>query len=310
MESRIESRTRRRFFEKRIVLLANSRYVLYRFFFPSHAERLMWLLKEGRGRSVPMQKFLCRTGSWYEAVYYCGYWVAASYEQGSPLLDAGTTTSVAALGRALARLHSIERSSAGPLFRLALTWGTYAQQLLRQLRRGLRSGGRPGHKETRFYYDWLQREGAFIKDLSGYQLTHGDIYGRNILVRDGDICLIDYELARFEPAGLELATALLRAFCGERPDLRHSLLQAYLETCPYPLACLWHKKAAFFLVAAALRLAERRQFRARRLARLGRSDETPRLQAEWYGRWARDMMDAHSAGQTVPESLLVLCQLK
>lgn len=303
----VERRTRRWLFEKRVVASGGERYVLYRFPTEAQAAALERFLVAGAEAGVPMQRFLGRTRGWRAAVRQRGYWLVSSYEPGEPLIGRGSAQTLSALGRALAALHSLESERPGPLFGIGLPWPGYAARLRWELSSVLRRG-----RAVIAAADcaaWLSEHGGFVEGIDRFQLAHGDLYGKNVLVRErgGAVYLIDYELAAYQPAGLELAVALLRAFCGEDAALRRSLLEAYLAHCTPWVREAWDEHHAFFLIAAALRLAGSRQRRARILARRGLPADQPRDHAVRYLQWAERMVRAHRAGARGAEALLECC---
>lgn len=304
--ARIEHFTRRvGLFSKRIVRVDGERYVLHRFLRARAAARLLWLLGEGARHDVPLQRPVAWTRSSWQALRLGGFWVATGFLPGEPILGIGSPANLAALGGAIARLHCIEGERPGALFRAQAPWPGWLRRLQAQLARGLSVGaGAEERSAQHAHAQWLSANGVFLAGLESYQLTHGDLYGANVLAAGDDVSLIDYERAGFEPAGLELATALLRDFCGGRVALRMKLLEGYLADCSPRVSALWQAHAAFYLVAAALRLADRRDFRARQLARLGRSGASARGEALRYAAWARRLMDAQRAGATSTVTLL------
>ena len=291
------SKWRLSLYQKRVVQVDGERYVLYRFLNPRAAGRLLWLLGECERHGVPLQQPVAWTQSIGDAAMRGGCWVATRFVPGEPVLGLATPVTLAALGMALARLHGIERERPGALFRLHLPWRTWHQRLQAQLAAGLSVGlGADARDTTGDHARWLAGKSAFLAGLERYQLVHGDLYGANVLAAGDAVSLIDYEAVGFEPAGLELAGALLRDFCGGRSDLRTTLLEAYLQNCAPQVHALWQAHADFYLAAAALRLAWRRDLRARRLTRRRRDAEYARLQALHYAALGRRMIEAEKAG--------------
>ena len=305
--ARVErSKWRVSLYQKRVVGMEGERYVLYRFFDPRTADRLLWLLNECERRAVPLQRPAAWTRSPWEALRFRGFWVATDFARGEPILAIASPATLAALGAALARLHGIERERPGSLFRIHLPWKTWQQRLQAQLAHGLTVGASAGESGTAGVdAQWLMAKGAFLSTLERYQLVHGDLYGANVLAVGDTVNLIDYEAAGFEPAGLELASVLFRDFCGGRLGLRMALLDAYLQNCSSHLRALWEAHCAFYLAAAVLRLACRRDLRARRLTRRGRDGNDARLQALRYADWARQLMEAERAGIAGARALLL-----
>lgn len=298
------SRWRVRLYQKRQVRVDGQRYVLYRFLSGRAAARLLWLLEEGARHAVPLQRPVAWTRSPWEALRLGGFWVATDFLPGEPILGLASPATLRALGEALARLHRIERERPGTLFRVQAPWTDWLGTLRSQLAQGLSVGGADEGEAPGAQAQWLAAKGAFLAGLERYQLTHGDLYGANVLAAGDKITLIDYEAVSFEPAGLELATVLLRDFCGGRMGLRLELLDAYLAACSAPVRTLWQAHAAFYLVAAALRLAQRRAVRARRLALRGRDGDAAQREALRYAGWARRLVAAERAGAVTAMALL------
>jgi Ser/Thr protein kinase RdoA (MazF antagonist) len=304
--ARVErSKWRLSLYQKRVVRADGERYVLYRFLNPRAAGRLLWLLSECEQHAVPLQRPAAWTRSTWDAVKLGGFWVATRFVPGEPILGLASPPTLVALGTALARLHGIERERPGALFRMHLPWRTWHQRFQGQLAGGLSVGLGAAERETvGNHLSWLTAKGAFLSRLERYQLVHGDLYGANVLAAGDAVSLIDYEAVSFEPAGLELASALLRDFCGGSLQLRMTLLDAYLQNCSSQVRGLWQTHCDFYLAAAALRLAWRRDLRARRLTRLRRDGDYARLQALRYARWARRLIEAGRAGAENARALL------
>jgi Ser/Thr protein kinase RdoA (MazF antagonist) len=288
-------------FYKRFVHLDGKRYVLHRFVSAHAAARLVWLLDQGSRHGVPLQTPVAWAQSPWEALKFGGFWVATDFLPGEALLGIGTPAQLSSLGAALARLHRIEGERPGALFRLEAPWRTWLQRLRIELARGLAVDASDSNG---VHAQWLGARDAFLGQLERYQLIHGDLYGANIVVTGDAISFIDFELAAFEPAGLELAITLLRDFCGGRVALRMELLDAYLSNCSASVHAQWQAHCAFYLVAGALRLAHRRSLRARRLARRGRDGNYAHLEALRYAAWARRMVDAERIGAASAQDLL------
>jgi len=305
--SLLEHRTSRGWFEKRVVRLHDERYVLYRFPVRSHARRLAWLLETMKARGAALQRYVTHIDDLRSALTRGGFWVASSFAPGRPIIGAGTPQQIEALGRVLGTLHQEENHNHGMLFSLAPGFSSYARVLRQELTGALHSMTSPPPQ----LHECLTRHSGFLDQARTFQLTHGDLHGKNIIAQDDGIVLVDYELARFEAAGMELATALLRTFCGEtefesRP-LRAALLGGYMQTCPPHLREMWEQHAPFFLIAAAARMAGNRRSRAHRLARRGQPSRMTLYQAAGYERWAYGMCELHARGIHHADRLLDLC---
>ena len=85
--ARVErSKWRVSLYQKRVVGMEGERYVLYRFFDPRTADRLLWLLNECERRVVPLQRPAAWTRSPWEALKFRGFWVATDFARGEPIL--------------------------------------------------------------------------------------------------------------------------------------------------------------------------------------------------------------------------------
>ncbi|MCD2181504.1 phosphotransferase enzyme family protein [Rhizobium sp. GN54] len=240
--------------QKRIVKLDGQTYVLYRFRF----RRAMVRFEEALGRleraGLSVQSICARTSSPGERLRH-GNWLALSYLPGRPLErrpDAGRLTS---LGKTMARLNALTGEPRHALFQHRHPTLPHEAYLAAEGRL------------TDAQRDWIRASLARLETLSATQLTHGDLYGDNIIVdADGSVGLIDYELMAYDLAGIELAATLLRPFC-RNDRTRRALLRAYMASCPRRLRRLWRKNSCDFIFAAAARLALARQDRVSHIER-------------------------------------------
>jgi Ser/Thr protein kinase RdoA (MazF antagonist) len=313
-QAEIVHRTRRRFFEKRIVRHESGNYVLYRFASPGKTRRLAKLLIECEAAGVPMQRLLHDSSGWWSGLKHFGFWLVASYEQGETWnVTPVQAAQMASLAKALARLHSIESLSPGPIFK--------KRSFLRK-----KQPDKPWHAEclavvraTAGLNDlqkqemtaWLHASANVFAEPSAYQLVHGDLYAKNVLVKDGQhVRLIDYELAAFEHAGFEFAGVLIRFTSGRNRKHRAEFLKTYLNECLPGVKEAWSRHAPEFLIYALLRLAWSRLRRAHILSRRGKIDDSIQLrqQLDRYVRGAYALVQALKAGLRDPEKLLVVYQ--
>ena len=294
-------RRRRRFFEKRIVRHDRGSYVLYRFSFPWQSRRLSKLLLECEAAGAPTQRLLHSGKGLRSFLTYFGFWLVASYEQGQPwdvaFVSAEQMTSLA---QALARLHSVQSRFPGPVFRNLPFWSE-------SLDRSWRSEGLAAvnaaavldEVQKNEIKEWLHRSSSVFAGSSFYQLVHGDLWAKNVLVVNGaSVRLIDYEKAAFTHAGFELADALIRFTSGRNQKHRGEFLRAYLAGCLPIVKESWRRHAPEFLIYALLRLAWSRLRRVRMLRRRGESSEIGRMmqQFERYLLHASAFVQACNAG--------------
>jgi Ser/Thr protein kinase RdoA (MazF antagonist) len=187
-----------------------------------------------------------------------GHWLALSHLPGQAITRKVNREGLVSLGRTMARLNALEGPPQRSLFKgkhPALPHEAYLAGDM-QL--------------TESQRQWIRESLARLKELSGTQLTHGDLYGANIIQDDDQtVGLIDYELLTYDLSGIELAATLLRPFCRSHKR-RQILLSAYLKACPPKLGQIWNDYGRDLLFAAAARLALARQERIRHVTRLNR----------------------------------------
>lgn len=243
--------------QKRIVELNGRKYVLYRFRSKRTRLRFEDTIRRLEQAGISVQSICAHTATNGEYLRH-GHWVALSYLPGEPIGKQANRSTLVSLGQSMARLNAIEGPAWTALFgarRPVLPHRTYLArdaQLTDAQRR------------------WVRESQARLEGLAGTQLTHGDLFGGNIIRNsDRSVSLIDYELLAHDLAGIELAATLLRPFC-RKDKRRRILVSAYLAACPPELEQAWRVHGRDFLFAAAARLALARQDRVRHVTRLDR----------------------------------------
>lgn len=308
-EAQVIHRTRRRLFEKRIVTLGERTHVLYRLPLPWQARRLAHLLREAQARGVAMQRVECVAARWLDLARYGGCWLVAGYEAGETLKIARFDDAlVDSLAASLARLHSISARGHGPLLRLGARVRSLMNAVEGDVHLALAQCEALAPQEQEAMRTWLGGRGERVWCREGFDLTHGDLLAKNILIRaDGaGVCLIDYELAAFDRAGFEVAAALIRFFHGRNTRYRARFLERYLAECSATVREDWQAHAPYFLVAAALRMARSRERRRHALSSRG-EQEAAGVQArrfDAYVKTAFSLMQAFEQGATDPEAML------
>ena len=197
---------------------------MYRFSFPWQSRRLSKLLLECEAAGAPTQRLLHSGKGLRSFLTYFGFWLVASYEQGQPWdVACVSADQMTSLAQALARLHSVQSRFPGPVFRNLPFWSE-------SLDRSWRSEGLAAvnaaavldEVQKNEIKEWLHRSSSVFAGSSFYQLVHGDLWAKNLLVVNGTfVRLIDYEKASFSYAGFELADALIR-FTRPPPFARRS----------------------------------------------------------------------------------------
>lgn len=311
-QASVVHRTRRWLFEKRITVLDGQKYVLYRFGRPKLAKRLIDFLQLTAGRGVPTQRLVVAQSGCCSTLKHRGAWVAVTYEDGNTWNTAQVNQDQAnSLARALAGLHSIESESSGFVFKSVFRPHDGGLSRLRSGCEEALSAADGLHEADKLVIrHWLAVAADSIGQGRIFRLVHGDFYGKNVvLCPDGvSICLIDYELAAYEYAGLELATGLVRFVSGKNARLRTGFLQTYLKECSESVRKEWKVNGAFFLICGFIRLAGLRVNRARILKRRGVQEEANQRILE-CGKYLSDalmLVQAQQNGVLDPEALLAV----
>ena len=231
--------TRRPYIEKRVVELDGNGYVLHRF--PSRAVLVEFeqTLCKARAEGTALQGVLLSTADIEDAP---GFWLVLNCLPGELMsrrrFDSKTLESLATN---VASLHRVHASQARPLLLRDMDQVPYHDFL-------------DEHDLSLAERQWVAASAERFYGIDRFQLSHGDLHGRNILVGpDKQAALIDYELLAFEPAGLELATMLLRSYC-RSPQHRRVFLKAYVAKSRKADLAFWKAHAADLLLAASLRL--------------------------------------------------------
>jgi len=310
-QTEIVYRRRRRLFEKRIVCHDGGNYVLYRFPLPWQARRLSKLLLGCEAAGVPTQKLLHCDKRPLSFLTHLGFWIVASYEQGQPWdVTCVSADQMSSLAQALARLHSVESPSPGPIFR-KVTFRTDfpARELHSECLAAVNAAERLNEGQKYQMKAWLRRSSSLFAGSSTYQLVHGDLWAKNLLVVNGTfVRLIDYEKASFSYAGFELADALIRFTNGRNQKHRDAFLRSYFAECLPRVKESWCRHAPEFLVYAMLRLAWSRLRRSRMLRRRGNFDEIDKMMRQFdrYTLNASAFLQACNSGAGERGKLLAL----
>ena len=245
---------RRLSIQKRIVVFEQQTYVLHFFLLKSTKDRFEDAVGRLEAAGISAQHVCAGTASWADAIKAGGHWLALSYLPGKPLTQKAHPAALAALGRTLARLNTIEGAATGALFERRRPVLPHEGYLAR-------SGALHSPEERR----WIEESLARMRRLPATQLTHGDLYGSNIIEQDEHaIGLIDYELMTYDISGIELAATMMRPFCRQTAQ-RRSLLDGYLGTCAADLRATWLAHAPDLVFTAATRLLAARRQRIRHL---------------------------------------------
>ncbi|NCD22015.1 MAG: aminoglycoside phosphotransferase family protein [Spartobacteria bacterium] len=302
-------RVRRCLFEKRLVVVHGSKFVLYKFFSPWRTKKLATLLNQAQGMDIRVQRPLDAVLGLGEALHHGGFWLVTAYEHGETR-DAKRLNAdyAASLGRTLGRLHSIQSPTFGPLFAWRAPWKTLRRHVEAECGDVVATLGRDDPTEKTRLTAWMRSAAVVFDNRRLFNLVHGDVLQKNIILgRDVmEACLIDYELAAFELAGLELASVRTRFFHGESAKYAPAFTAAYFANCDKTITADWERFGCHYLVYANLRFAHRLLRRARVLERRGLTAESAnRLgRARKFWRQAVALATAHAQGQSNPEALL------
>lgn len=253
-QARILHTKRRLHIQKRIVEFDGRKYVLHRFLRKATRDRFEATVRRLHEAGVLAQSVCTGTSSLQEAARFRGHWVALSFLPGKPLARKAPPKVLAALGRTMAGLNTIEGDAPGALFERR-------QPVLPHENHLAEHGQALSADERR----WIEDSLARMRRLPGNQLIHGDLYGGNIIAQeDQSVGLIDYELMTYDVSGIELAATLLRPFC-RRTAQRQGLLKAYLAACPEALRSVWETHAPDLIFTATARLLSLRRRRLKHL---------------------------------------------
>ncbi|MDR6758948.1 Ser/Thr protein kinase RdoA (MazF antagonist) [Mycoplana sp. BE70] len=243
--------------QKRIVELNQQQYVLYRFRTKRTMEHFEQTIQRLDSAGIAVQSICARTSSFGEYLRH-GHWIALSYLPGRHLSGKANRDGLVSLGQTMAKLNSLEGPPRRALFerkRPKLPHEAYIAgetQLTDKQR------------------TWIRESMDRLRGLPATQLTHGDLFGKNIIQNDDQsVGLIDYELLAYDLSGIELAATLLRPFC-RRVQKRRILMRAYLRSCSPQLRQTWNQYGRDLVFAAAARLALARQDRVRHVTRKNR----------------------------------------
>jgi len=308
-ESKLLHQTLRLGFEKRIVQVKASRHVLYRYFFPWQAKHLTELLKAADVRQIPMQKLQHCTDNWQDALTYRGYWIVTSYIEGHSWPESEIRGEHAiALAKALADLHSTESRRSGlATSLLKKSQQRLKAQILSDCLHAIKSANHLGRQTQEEITNWLRTEEGFLDKLPRFQLLHGDLTGKNVLITEEEtVALIDYELFNYGFAGLEVARSLVGLLGSNRKDLRPFFLKTYLDNCLDEIKTAWEEFGAQLIIFQLLLLAYGRTVRLRNLMKRQQTlaAETCVRQFAAYITEAGLLIRAFQDGQRDPEKLL------
>lgn len=296
-------RTRRSYFEKRIVEFSGQQYVLYRFPSRAVARRFAGILAQASEAGAALQRIVARPARGLAGLRH-GRWLALSFVAGAQINGQSTEPVIfSSLGKTLAILH---RQAA--VRRVALLYAP-------PLDVGFDVARQHAHPGKR----WLAESSKRLADLRAFRLVHSDLYAKNIIVTpENESVLIDYELFAYDLPGIELAMLLLRHICRLEAK-RQVLLEAYLAHCDTETRELWETHWQDFLVAAALRISAHRdrrrnilQSRHDRLNHLLRLPMPARLRASLmailagYGTQIEFSRKAREHHQELAEKMVVL----
>ncbi|MFD1326982.1 phosphotransferase enzyme family protein [Mycoplana ramosa] len=242
---------------KRIVELNQQKYVLYRFRTKRTMEHFEQTIHRLAGAGIAVQSVCARTSSFGQYLRH-GHWLALSYLPGRPLPNNPNRDGLISLGQTLAKLYSLEGPPQRALFERRQPKLPHEAYLAAETQLSDK------------HRTWIRESMDRLRRLPATQLTHGDLFGNNIIQNDDQsIGLIDYELLAYDLSGIELAATLLRPFC-RRGQKRRILMRAYLTSCSPQLRQVWRQCGRDLVFAAAARLALARQDRVRHVTRKNR----------------------------------------
>lgn len=296
-------------FEKRIVEYQHARYVFYRFLFAFLADLLCWLLLRGQAEQISLQRLCLQPKSryWLNYLRHPGFWVVIHYEAGDLWNRSVINDDVIdSLGGNLARLHSIQSQTSRDVFSLKPKFDI-KKQLKKEALGLLPHRKNWAEADREIFHTWLNTHLEFLDDIATFQLTHGDLTAKNILLKpDGQICFIDYDLIAFKPAGLELAQVLITLINGRLRKKRDLFVERYLSEVSLDVKSLWLSHQWQWATLAMMRLAHRKLIRAKNLARKGHQMEYEKNMQlfERYVELTLKLMSQNFSNQTCANEIL------
>ena len=181
-----------------------------------------------------------------------GHWGLWTFAPGDPADAVCSEVSLASIGSALARLHSIaphamnemipveQAASAADLKRWRSQIDLIAQNEFAEDRASVAQITR-----------WLSQHAAAVDSFTQPRLTHGAALPHNVILRKGHATLVDLGAARFSVPAFELGHVLWD-LCGADPARQTALLDAYREHVPAELWRWWEAHAVFALAGSQL----------------------------------------------------------
>jgi len=309
--SKILHRTVRWGFEKRIVESNGTRYVLYRFYTPWQARHLSTFLSDATGRNLLLQKMVYSFDDWRTALKNRGFWVVTDYIKGKAWAETVICRENAtSLAKNLAGLHTIVTGRPGRLTGIkAKSPSGFIGKIRQSCQTAISFSKHQDDHHIKAIVLWMESEGHILDSLPEFQLTHGDLNGNNLIVmRDGEVAFIDYELFTYGISGLELCAALIHLFCGDNRKYLDVFLDTYLKSCSFGLQLSWFKCGAQFLIFQLLIMAHGRIRRFRILKKRGQSvaAESCLQQFQRHMEDVHLMIGAFNSGQRNPQRLLAI----
>ena len=181
---------------------------------------------------IPIPKLFFADRAWKTARHMGCYFACEERVDGIPLDELGQarTDTIAQSAALFAGMHSAHSFLWGKIKSIQVFgFSTYLMRKISERVQALNEAGcTAGGGSAGVLLSWFERKKSAIRPLTGFNLCHGDVNMKNILLcPDGKIRLIDTEAFKFLPFQIEYFR-LLYALCGFNEMLQQQFKDAYL----------------------------------------------------------------------------------
>ena len=183
-------------------------------------------------RGIPIPKLFFADRAWKTARHMGCYFSCEERVEGTPLDELGEarTDTIAQSAALFAGMHAVHSFLWGKIKSIQVFgFSAYFMRKASERVQALAEAGcATGGLSAAELLSWFARKKSVIRPLAGFNLCHGDVNMKNILLcPDGKIRLIDTEAFKFLPFQIEYFR-LLYALCGFNAFLQQQFKHAYL----------------------------------------------------------------------------------
>ncbi len=188
-------------------------------------------------RGIPIPKLFFADRAWKTARHMGCYFACEERVEGTPLDELGQarTDTLAQSAALFAGMHAAHSFLWGKIKSIQVFgFSTYLMRKTSERVQALAEAGcTVGSRSAGEMLSWFERKKSVIRPLTGFNLCHGDVNMKNILLcPDGKIRLIDTEAFKFLPFQIEYFR-LLYALCGFDGRLQQQFKDAYLAAASH-----------------------------------------------------------------------------